>query len=197
LSRVTNDAGDIGSGVVKARLKAAAEARLDREQPGRYNQALMELGATVCMPKSPQCLICPVQSLCLARAAGRQNELPVKVRRTEIVSKTRRVYVVRRENLLLVWRRTNRAEKLAGFWELPETEHFAGGVPASEDLGTFRHSITNHRYIFQVVSVQLSGSAPELRDGMEWNWVSLQQLHDTVLSTTARKALSLLSVAAM
>ncbi|MDZ4796768.1 MAG: A/G-specific adenine glycosylase [Bryobacteraceae bacterium] len=197
LSRVTNDAGDIGSSLVKSRLAAAAEARLDREQPGRYNQALMELGATVCLPKSPQCLVCPVASFCQARAAGSQNALPVKLRRAEIHRKTRRVYVVQHEGSVLLWRRTEVTEKLVGFWELPEAEQFQKAVPAGVPAGTFRHSITNHQYTFEVVQVHVQKSRPSVLDGIESRWASIEQLHDVVLSTTARKAFMLLSVLAM
>src|SRR5581483_416800 len=77
LARLTADPGDIRSTPVRAQLRAVADGLLDREHPGDFNQALMELGATVCLPGEPKCDRCPVARLCDARAAGRQNELPI------------------------------------------------------------------------------------------------------------------------
>ncbi len=197
LSRVTNEAGDIGSAVVRERLRATAEELLDRERPGAFNQAMMELGATVCVPKDPACLLCPVAASCEARKLGRQNELPVKLRRMTIHRKTRRVFVVRRGASVLLWRRTNRAEKLAGFWELPEEEHFAGSVPRGKLAGVFRHAITNHQYVFEVHVVGERRDAPELRGDLDSRWVRVGEDSDVVVSTTVRKALGLESVRAM
>ena len=69
---------------------------LDPERPGDFNQAMMELGATVCLPKNPQCLVCPVSALCLARAAGTQDSLPVKKKAQKSVYEERTLYWITR-----------------------------------------------------------------------------------------------------
>lgn len=198
LSRVKNEAGDIGSAVTRARLQAEADELLDREEPGLFNQAMMELGATICLPRSPMCLTCPVALLCEARHAGRQNELPVKARKAAPVRKTRRVFVLESDGKLLLWQRQNRAEKLAGFWELPEAEHLESPGPShgSSAVGSFRHSITNHQYTFEVVvSQRASRTAPALRSGVMGRWVPETELDSIPLSTTTRKALALVCAA--
>jgi A/G-specific adenine glycosylase len=57
-------------------VHAEAQARLDPKRPGDFNQAMMELGATICLPRNPQCLICPVADMCRARTAGTTNVAP-------------------------------------------------------------------------------------------------------------------------
>ena len=85
IARITGDASDIGAAATKARFEAIAAALLDRRDPGRFNQAMMELGATICLPRNPLCLLCPVSADCQARAQGKQSQLPVKLKRTQPV----------------------------------------------------------------------------------------------------------------
>src|SRR6202171_4578917 len=77
LSRVTAESGDIASAPTRGRLAQVATALLHRKHPGDFNQAIMELGATVCLPRDPQCPACPIAVFCEARRTGRQLEFPV------------------------------------------------------------------------------------------------------------------------
>ncbi|MBC7928391.1 MAG: A/G-specific adenine glycosylase [Bryobacteraceae bacterium] len=197
LSRVTGDAGDIGTGPVKTRLTAVANRLLRCEEPGTYNQAVMELGATLCLPRSPQCLLCPVSPVCEAFRTGCQNQLPVKARKAPAIRKLCRVFVIEREQGLLLWRRQDPSEKLVGFWELPEAEQFDGPAPDGEILGTFRHAITNHQYTFEVRVIPKEIALPALRNRFEFAWIPDVKFQQIVLSTTTRKALSLRNVRAM
>ena len=144
----------------------------------------MELGATVCLPRDPQCLVCPVQSLCSARAAGTQNQIPVKGRRTETVRVNRTVYVVERPNGLLLWQRPAHSAKLAGFWELPEPEHLID-PPTGRPIGHFQHSITNHNYTFEVRKADTATCRADIKHA----WFSNSDLRASPLSTTVKKAL--------
>ncbi len=196
LSRVTNDAGDIGSAVVQNRLREVAGTLLDYNEPGTFNQAMMELGATICLPRSPMCLQCPVSELCQARSEGTQNELPIKAPKAETVRKNRRVFVIQSDAGLLMWQRRNTTEKLVGFWELPEPEHFCRTPlgPQAKVAGKFRHAITNHLYTFEVCLVRISiRNTIELRPEIGGRWISTAELGSVVLSTTTRKALRLCS----
>jgi A/G-specific adenine glycosylase len=163
LSRVENDATDIGSAAGKKRFTALANLLLDREQPGEYNQALMELGATVCLPRNPQCLVCSLSEFCRARAGGTQNDLPVrrKPRKNEVEHRT--LYWIEQNGRVLAWQRPAKATLMPGFWELPEPEHLPSAKPG-EKLGAFRHAITFHDYRFSVHRVQ----APENLAGCQW-----------------------------
>lgn len=186
LTRLSGDSGDISLGSTKKRITALAESLLDRERPGEFNQAMMELGATVCLPRRPQCLLCPVHTLCEAHRTGSWRQLPVKQRRTEVVRLKRTVYIVERDKSILLWRRPAAARKLAGFWELPEPEHLINPVSATQ-IGYFRHSITNHNYTFEV---HTAGSV-ECRTDITWLWLSPSDLETSPVSTTVKKAFHL------
>ncbi|SHJ59202.1 A/G-specific adenine glycosylase [Parasporobacterium paucivorans] len=77
-SRILMISGDIGSSAVKRGIAAEVQKRVSRERPGDFNQGLMDLGATICLPGKPLCPECPVEKFCAARKCGRQQELPVK-----------------------------------------------------------------------------------------------------------------------
>jgi A/G-specific adenine glycosylase len=192
LSRVTGETGDIGSAAVRKQLQAIASELIDPSAPGRFNQAMMELGATHCSPRSPQCLLCPVQDLCDAHRTGRQRELPVKLRKIETIRLQRQVFVVERAETLLLWQRASHSSKLAGFWELPEPEHFRRRPKTAERLGTFRHSITNHEYTIEVFFCRAGRRMCEpCKNVVNCAWIACNQLENVALSTTARKAIAL------
>ncbi len=185
LSRVRNDAGDIGSAITRKRLQLTADELLDRNNPASFNQALMELGATVCLPRDPRCLVCPITSSCEARRLGLQNQRPVKQRKMELIRVDRRLLVVRKNGRLLLWKRSADSKKLAGFWELPEPAHCPDAVIVRR-LGSFRHSITNHVYTFEVDEAELNHVPPD------FHWWPEKNLHEIPLSTTAKKSISCL-----
>jgi len=83
LSRLAGLAGDVRSPVVSRRLWALAAEWIDAERPGDFNQALMELGETICVPRSPDCARCPVRARCAAHRQGRVAELPTPRRPPE------------------------------------------------------------------------------------------------------------------
>ena len=190
LSRVANKSTDIASSTGKKVFSALAENFLDRERPGDYNQAVMELGATVCLPKNPQCLLCPVSTLCRARAAGMQDRLPLKKRAQKAVYEERTLYWITRGAEVLLWQRPAQAKLMPGFWELPEREQLTPAGPGVEK-GSFRHTITFHNYRFRVVTV----TAP-LDLGI-CQWIARKRLTELALSTVARKAMRVLDRAKM
>jgi A/G-specific adenine glycosylase len=188
LARITNNASDINAPATKKRIACFADRLLDPACPGNFNQAMMELGATVCLPRGPQCLVCPVQSLCEGRKAGMQDRLPVKAGRSRIIRLTRIVYIVERDKSVLFWQRPPGSPKLGGFWELPEPEHLAE-PPHGETVGRFRHSITTHSYTFEVRVAR----DVRCREGLVCSWLTRRQIAGSPISTTARKALHVLT----
>jgi A/G-specific adenine glycosylase len=183
LSRLVSERGNIKSDGVRKHLRALAERLLDRKRPGDFNQALMELGATVCLPKQPLCGNCPVREYCEARRQGLENELPLSAARPSAGRRERHLLVIERSGKILLWQRPAQSKRLAGFWELPEREHVTNaevyGRPA-----TFRHTIVNTTYYVEVCRASM-GRAPE-----GFQWVGKAQLGRIPLSTTAKKALS-------
>ena len=188
LARLTNDAGDIQRPATRARLQAAVNAWLDPRHPGRFNQALMELGATVCLPRRPQCWLCPVAGWCAGRQAGRAEQLPVKSRPAPPIREERTLLLIERAPpeppaILLTQRRAGE-QRLAGFWELPEAAQVPG-AQAIEELGVVRHAIVNYVYKTKVVSARTS------RIPSGFCWVELKQLGELPITTMTRKALRL------
>jgi A/G-specific adenine glycosylase len=184
IARLTGDLADVTVGTTRQRIARTAAELLDREDPGSFNQAMMELGATLCLPRDPRCLACPVASHCSARLTGRQNDIPRKPARPESLHCARTLYVVRDGEALLLWRRPTEARRLGGFWDIPESTQLKDAVPGPV-LGSFRHSITNTAYEFTVVSASIGG----VPAGFEW--VRDTQVAALPLTTVARKALRL------
>ena len=106
-----------------------ADALIVGADPGEHNQAMMELGATVCLRQNPRCAACPVAEFCIARASGQQEILPrLKPKRIE------RVFVIRTfciyRGALLLRRGHAKAKRLAGLHELPEARDLGLSIPA-------------------------------------------------------------------
>ena len=184
VARVENDAADIASARTRQRFREVAEAWLDPRQPGAFNQALMELGATVCLPKNPLCLLCPVASECRAFAEGTVDQLPVKLRRVAPVHLESLLLVVRNRGRILLRQREADSRRMAGFWEVPTAEQLPR-ARIGRRLGEFRHTITHHHYRFAVAEASSSAARKPFA------WFAPDELAEIPLSTTARKALKL------
>jgi A/G-specific adenine glycosylase len=190
VARVENDAADVSAGRTRQRFREIAQRWLEVSQtnprePGHFNQALMELGATVCLPRNPLCLVCPLAACCQARLAGTAAQLPVKLRKTEPVRLEGTLLVVRSRGRILLRRRDASASRMAGFWDLPAPEDLPAAKPGAY-IGEIRHTITHHHYTLQVCAATAS-----LPRQSAFRWFSSAQLADIPLSTTARKALVL------
>jgi len=131
LSRVFAVEENVKSAPVKRRLQEAADALIDPEQPGTFNQAMMELGALVCSPRSPACGDCPVQPACQAASDGNPEEYPVTPDKKPIPHYDIAVGLVfDDEGRLLIQRRPDEG-MLGGLWEFP-----GGKQEEGEDLAT-------------------------------------------------------------
>lgn len=188
LARHQNDSADIASARTRERFRGLAQAWLE-ERPrdaAAFNQALMELGATVCLPKNPLCLVCPLADSCAARAAGTERQLPVKLRKQQPVAISETVFVVRKGDTVLLRRRDPDARHMAGFWDLP-TPHDLHTAPGKR-LGEFRHTITHHHFTFTVCE---ANARPR---GSQFEWFHPQQFAAIPLATTARKGLRIAKI---
>ena len=186
VARMENDAADIASPRTRERFRAVAQGWLDPRQPGLFNQALMELGATVCLPGKPRCLVCPVSSLCRARASGTVLELPVKLRKTRPVRIAAALLLVRKGRRILLRQREAGARRMAGFWDLPAPDELPGSRTGAR-FGEFRHTITHHHYTYTV----LAATAPAGPARPQFRWFDAAALAEIPLSSIARKALKL------
>ncbi len=121
-ARLLADEEDIGNEALKKRRKAELETILPKDCPGSFNQALMDLGAMICIPNgAPKCGECPLASGCLAYLQERTAELPVKAKKAPRRVQERTVFVIRHCGKLLLKRRPPRG-LLAGMYELPCAE---------------------------------------------------------------------------
>jgi A/G-specific adenine glycosylase len=158
-------------GISEKQLWNAAERLLSREQPGNFNQAMMELGATVCLPNEPRCPECPVRSFC--RTQGRQTPAGRKPRRP----KRDVAYLLSRRNgTVLLVRRSATERLMPGMWELPQVEL----SDSDQQIFSLRHSITVTDFNVRVIS--RSESPPG-------TWTSNSRLRTLALTGLARKIL--------
>ena len=168
-----------------ADVKGHASQLLDRKDPGRWNQAVMELGATICTPRDPCCEECPVALYCEAHRHGTQESLPSKRTKPAPEQLERTLVIVHHRGRILL----TPSSRVKGFWDLPE---IIDGIPSGEihaglSLGWFRHTITHRHYKFIVCE----GTAGKARSGKQYLWVAQRKLTEIALSTTAKKALRL------
>ena len=161
---------------------------LDRQRPGDFNQAMMELGATVCLPQAPLCPECPLAQLCPGRAqfAGAR-----KLRRpdtTESRKKVRAAYrVLLHQSCVYLVQRPADATLMPSMWELPQR---AGDIPASSAAASsvrLRHSITNTDFEI-TAQLERAGAKREVV-GASAKWVHVQRLNRLPLTGLARKIL--------
>jgi adenine-specific DNA glycosylase len=136
-----------------------------------------------------------VRDVCLGRARGHQNDLPVKARPQKSADEHRTLFWIENGNRLLLWQRPADSSLMPGFWELPEPEHVPG-AHSEETLGSFRHTITFHKYVFRVERAQPP------RDVGPCQWIEKSRLasgrgttSNLALSTIFRKAEKLVSTA--
>ena len=209
LARSLGLEGDPRRAPVRARLWEEAARLLDPDAPGDFNQALMELGATVCTPVQPDCGRCPWKGACVARRTGRQEELPMPGHPGEVRRERAAVAVFRRGGRWLLVRRRDEG-LLAGLWELPGD---GGGDDAvglrgalrrrhrlwaevGAQLGKVRHSILDRRIELGVYRARLLRPPRETagRDGWRWVVPGRALAGEIALSGAGRKVFRLLGV---
>jgi len=125
LARVFDVRHPLGSPEAERRIRTLAAQILPRGRAGDFNQALMDLGALVCLPRGPRCLSCPIADLCAAKRTSRQAQLPVRAAEKRRRQVSVGALVVSRKGRVLLGRRPSRG-LLGGMWEFPKTE-LAGG----------------------------------------------------------------------
>jgi A/G-specific adenine glycosylase len=168
-----------------------AASLLDHQRPGDFNQSMMELGATVCLPQRPLCLHCPVHSLCATRGEH-QAAPPKKMRSRQIAYALLRRHRASETRVLLEQRPLS-ASLMPGMWELPEVELQESDHELAEI--TLRHAITVTNYRVHVLpfSEEEAGQRCPPR-GFPRKWAKSTELSQLPLTGLARKVLRRLQI---
>jgi len=151
-----------------------ADQWIDRARPGDFNQAMMELGATVCTPRGPQCLLCPVRDLCATRGELKDAVAVPAQRKREI-----HFGLARRDNEVYLVQRSKEHSLMPGMWELPEYKNENKGI---KPLFSVRHSITVTDYKVRVMALEDPGTTAG-------RWVAASRLPSLPLTGLTRKIL--------
>jgi A/G-specific adenine glycosylase len=163
----------VGEKLPEKDLWQTAQELLSPSRPGDFNQAMMELGATVCLPREPMCLACPVHGMCATR-----GELK---RTAQSTRQKREVHFALdcHDGTVFLVERPKHASLMPGMWELPE---IAGQNGTVEAWLTLRHSITVTDYLVRVARCP----APQ---GISGSWISERRVAKLALTGLARKIL--------
>lgn len=171
-----------------AKIKTAAIRLLDDSRPGDFNQAMMELGATVCLPRGPLCSECPVRELCLTQGEHRVSERK-KMRSVQsaygFLRRTPRGRMAAAE--VLLEQRPAAASLMPGMWELPVID--AASMQIEARAFTVRHSITDTNYYVTIYRLDAKQEKQLPSPSAARQWHSVRELHTLPLTGLARKVL--------
>jgi A/G-specific adenine glycosylase len=164
----------VGKTISSCQLWELADSLLDRDRPGDFNQAIMELGATVCTPRSPACLTCPVMETCVSRGERAGEAKAARQQKRQI-----HYALHRNDGSVFLVQRSKGAQLMAGMWELPEI------LPPGDrhkPLFRLKHSITVTDYTVAI------WAAPEPA-GIPGRWWAIERLPRLPLTGLTRKVL--------
>jgi A/G-specific adenine glycosylase len=213
LARLLAVADDPRKRAVRRRLGAATAELLDPQRPGDSNQALMELGATLCTPRRPRCPLCPLAPGCRAAGEGDAERYPRPRPRRPRVRRSRLVALVEEEGRALLFRRPEDSPLLAGTWELPWVElpppagacdsgepdragaaralarRYGGRWEVGELVARVRHGITFRTIEAAVCRCRLLGRG-EVAEGLEAGWFGAAERRALPRSSLVGKVLA-------
>jgi A/G-specific adenine glycosylase len=189
----------------QAGLHELARQLVPKTRPAAFNQALMELGATLCVPKAPRCRECPVAVHCWANQndATSETETPRSQTPQEVLWP---MAIVRRNGKFLLRRRSSDGV-LAGLWEFPggaagqkparaalkqHLMELSRGLGRHRQIGTLRHAITNKKIHAPIFLIDVAPHAEISLADSSWRWVSPSSLHRYPVSSMTLKAARLL-----
>jgi A/G-specific adenine glycosylase len=201
-----------GANVTTRQTWQHAQALLANSRPGDFNQAMMELGATVCVPREPRCPVCPIRRWCvtqqssqaphraitplitIGRRPSRLGQAPAPPAMRQVKKEIWCVLGQRNGGIRLV-QRPKRASLMPGMWELPQTPEPPRQLPASAHWRTFRHSITVTDYTVHVVRSTvrrnsiLPGANRAAKGNSKSRWIAIDRIPQIPITGLTRKIL--------
>lgn len=170
----------------QAMVRVKAAQLLDEDRPGDFNQAMMELGATVCVPRAPLCRLCPVREMCATRgehAAPTRKAMRSKEAAYAFLRRASRAKAVE----VLLEHRPASASVMPGMWELPAID--AGHAAEENKVLTLRHSITDTNYYVTVYKLNAKQQKELPKRRAKREWFAVRELDEVAVTGLTRKAL--------
>jgi A/G-specific adenine glycosylase len=191
------------SGTVQKRLWRLAKELIPAGKAGTFNQALMELGATVCSPRNPNCDACPLRNICSAKKHNEQDKLPRRAERKPLPRQEVVVAVIYKKGRILIDKRKPNG-LLGGLWEFPggkikngESRTAALKREVREELGitirikrpliTVQHAYSHFSVTLHAFECTHASGMPKCRTCVDYKWVYPKQLKNFAFPTANKK----------
>jgi A/G-specific adenine glycosylase len=185
-----------------------AEEILDKKDPGKFNQAMMELGAVICKPKNPQCSVCPVKQFCQAQINNVQSSYPLRIKKARIPRYHISAGIVQKDGKFLITRRKN-SGLLGGLWEFPggkiqkdetpeqacEREIYEEAmihVEISQHLKQIKHAYTHFRIIMDIFLCEYVSGQVNLKSSTDYRWINISDIDKYPFPAANHKFITLL-----
>lgn len=206
LSRILSIWEDIAKPSTRKVFEEAVRQLISHEEPSAFNQALMELGALICTPTSPSCLLCPVREHCRAFHEGVQTELPIKTKKNSQRKVELAAVILKNKNGEILIHRRPENGLLANLWEFPNVEIHHPFVTEREQIATlfqdtFDMNITLDKAIGQIehifshlvwnIRVFTGTINSDFQPDKEWKFVSEAEMEEYAFPVSAQKMFKL------
>ncbi len=204
ITRLTCNGEDHTKGKVRRHLQAVSDELVSPESPGNFNQAMMELGATVCTPTKPDCPGCPVQAHCCARANNSVESFPFIKKKAPIPHYDIAVAIIRnKKNELLIQRRPEDG-MLGGLWQFPGgkqeqeeslastchreiKDELAIDISIDQPFHTLSHAYTHFRITLHAFLCSIESGTPISKNDTPLRWVDMAHLDDFAFARSNRR----------
>ena len=197
MSRIFANKEDVANSKVKKEIGERVFKLLPDGRVGDFNQALMELGATVCMPSGPpKCMECPVHGMCEGFLQGIAVELPVKAKKKERKVEQRTVFVLEFNECIAIRQRPSEG-LLSSLWEFPNVEGHLALEECEEQLRAWGmevnriEALKSSKHIFSHLEWHMIGyyvSVPSLQEDSPFQWATVDRIREEYSIPTAFKA---------
>ncbi len=178
---------------------------LDHNRPGDFNEAMMELGACICLPSSPKCYKCPISKYCAAYKSGRPLSYPKTENNKSVPHYTFVASLIKEKNKILIQKRESKM--LNGLWEIPNirinnlsymidelnnyiSEHYGFDIEVRQQLGTINHSYSHFKMKLILFECKRIGRIK--KQNQIYNWIKKSDIDDYAFHKVNHKIFSLI-----
>jgi A/G-specific adenine glycosylase len=188
--------GNLKTGENHQNVWEIARSLVPAKRPGDFNQALMELGATLCLSDNPQCLLCPLFQFCEAAQRGIQTDLPEMLKAAKNIEVPIAALLVENKKKILVKKRDENEKWLKGLWEFPSAEGKTMDearqklekeykvIAEKKTFKSIRHQITNHKIHLNLF---VAAGKKTIKSTTHLKWVTPAELEDLPFSSAQGK----------